>query len=476
MTVVLLPSLLARLGLTALAAVLALGWLLYPGFAELRSSRSKLRWLARHDALTGLPNRQHLVDMLRAALQRARTGGGMLAVLFLDLDRFKTVNESLGHEAGDRLLMDVSARLRSALGPGDTLARLGGDDFVVLLDLLADAAAASRVAERLLHALRAPFPMGEHVVYTGATVGIALSPGDGSDVDRLLGRADAALFQAKQAAPGSWRFFSDGDPRLLDDRLELESALRGALQAGQFEVHYQPKVDVPSGHLSGAEALLRWHRPGQGTVPPGVFIPLLEDMGLIAAVGEWVIGAVCAQQARWRAQGLEPVPVAVNCSARQFQGCSLAEQVARALRAHGLPGRLLEIEVTESVLMQKPDSVGEVMRSLQDLGVESSIDDFGTGYSSLAYLKRLPVRTLKIDRAFLLSLPDDAEDAAIVQAVLALARALGRKVVAEGIERAGQLDFLRRHGCDEYQGYLCAPALAPAEFARMLQARRTADA
>ena len=436
---------------------------------ELRRSRRRLQWLAYHDALTGLPNRHQLVDRLRAAIGRLAGHGGMLAVLFLDLDRFKTINESLGHEAGDRLLVEVSARLQSVLNPSDTLARLGGDDFVVLLDALADAEGAARAAERLLAALRAPFPLGERLVYTGASVGIAMCPTDGAEVELLLKRADAAMFLAKQAAPGSWHYFSDTDSRVIEDRLAMESDLRMAVEARDFMLYFQPKVDVRSGRLRGAEALLRWDRPGHGRVPPNVFIPLLEEMGLVSAVGAWVIDAACAQQARWRAQGLAPVPVAVNCSARQFHGSSMVEQVERALRAHRLDGRLLEVEVTESILMLEPERVGGALRELQRLGVESAIDDFGTGYSSLAYLKRLPVASVKIDRAFIRNLPGDTEDVAIVQAILALARALRHKVVAEGVETREQLTFLRAQGCDEFQGFLCAPPLAPDEFGRLLR-------
>ena len=436
---------------------------------EVRHSRRRLQWLAYHDALTGLPNRHQLVERLRAAIGRIADHGAMLAVLFLDLDRFKTINESLGHEAGDRLLVEVSARLQSVLNPGDTLARLGGDDFVVLLDALADAEGAARAAERLLAALRAPFQLGERLVYTGASVGIAMCPADGGEVELLLKRADAAMFQAKQSAPGSWRFFSDTDSRAIEDRLAMESDLRMAVEARDFMLYFQPKVDVRSGRLRGAEALLRWDRPGHGRVAPNVFIPLLEEMGLVSAVGAWVIDAACAQQARWRKQGLAPVPVAVNCSARQFHGSSMVEQVERALRTHRLDGRLLEVEVTESMLMLEPERVGGVLRELRRLGVESAIDDFGTGYSSLAYLKRLPVASVKIDRAFIRNLPGDTEDVAIVQAILALARALRHKVVAEGVETREQLAFLRAQGCDEFQGFLCAPPLAADEFARLLR-------
>ena len=435
---------------------------------ESSDSRRRLMWLACHDPLTSLPNRHRLVERLRAGVERIARDGGMLAVLFIDLDRFKTVNESLGHELGDRLLIEVSSRLLGMLGPKDTLARLGGDDFVVVLDPLDDAAAAARAAERLLGALAQPVRLAGHVVYTGATAGIALCPGDGDDVELLLRRADAAMFQAKQSAPGSWRYFGETDARTVEQHLELEGALRAAVGERAFELRFQPKVDVSNAALVGAEALLRWTRPGHGEVPPGVFIPLLEDMGLISAVGEWVLEAVCAQQARWSGRGLRVVPVAVNCSARQFQGRSLVELVASALHRHRIPGALLQIELTESVLMQGSEAVAELLEGLRRLGVESSIDDFGTGYSSLAYLKRLPVRSLKIDREFIRSLPADQGDAAIVDAILALARALRLTVVAEGVERAEQLAFLRERGCDQYQGYWFRPPLPAEDFERLL--------
>lgn len=446
------------------------GVLISHDLTEIKASQQRVEWLAYHDALTGLPNRNLLVERLEQAVTRARNHDrpAKLAVMFLDLDRFKTVNESIGHALGDRLLVEVAKRLRVALDPSDTLARLGGDDFAVLLASVPDTEAVERAAGDLLRALSRPFMLDNHVLYTGASAGIAMYPEDGETVGALFSHADAAMYQAKLLQPGEWRFYDKTLTHEAELRLEMETALRTALESNQFELFYQPKVDVANDRIVGAEALLRWHRPEFDLVGPAAFIPLLEEMGLIVAVGAWVIKTVCAQQARWMREGHPVVPIAVNCSARQFQGRSLVELVSRALQDHNVPAHLLEIEITESILMQEPDLVSDVLGELRDMGVHASIDDFGTGYSSLSYLKRLPVSTLKIDRAFIKDLPDDEEDVAITQAILALARALQMKVVAEGVETLAQLDYLRTHGCHEYQGFYRSEPVPAEPFLALL--------
>ncbi len=440
--------------------------------AERRALEGRLRHQATHDPLTGLPNRALLLDRLALALARARRRPGLVAVLYLDLDRFKMVNDSLGHEAGDRLLVALAGRLLALVGPTDTVARRGGDEFTLLLaDLGAEAEA---VAERVLADLRVPFTLGGQEIVVGASIGIALGGVGGADPADLLHAADLALYQAKAAGRGRYAIFS---PRLRDRasaRLAVEQDLRRALDRGEFTVHYQPKVELATGRLVGLEALARWRHPTRGLLPPAEFIPLAEETGLIVPLGRQVLAEACRQARAWQAASpRDPsVLVCVNLSARQFAHPGLVGDVARALEASGLAPGSLGLEITESAAMSAAEATLATLRELKALGVALELDDFGTGYSSLAYLQRFPLDRLKLDRAFVRGLERDAGSTAIVRAVLTLARALGLGVTAEGVETTAQAAALRDLGCDWGQGYLFAPPLPADALHGLLRMRQ----
>ena len=427
---------------------------------------------AHYDELTGLPNRNLFNDRIQHAIARARRNGS-LALLFCDLDNFKVVNDSLGHDAGDQLLALAAGRLRGTVREADTVCRLGGDEFVAILED-GDETAATRVAEHVLGALSAPYRLHGREISVESSVGIALFPRDGTDPGQLLRAADTALYAAKAAGKGTFRFFSEALDRRAHERMELESGLRRALNEGQFELHYQPQVDARTGALTGAEALLRWHSPEFGNVPPVRFIPVAEESGLIREIGSWALKEACRQAGAWLA--LAPgFVMAVNVSARQLNDPGLAGEVRANLQRFAIAPRQLELELTESALLTHAQEVDENLRALDALGVGLSLDDFGTGYSSLGYLKRLPIGRLKIDQGFTRHLPDGADDAAIVEAILALAGAMDMEVVAEGVENAAQLEFLRTAGCHFAQGWLFGKAVPADEFeARWL--RQRADA
>jgi len=420
----------------------------------LEEASSRLVELARQDALTGLPNRSQLTLEISRSISRCQRQGGGFAVCFIDLDRFKVVNDTLGHACGDALLQQMARRLCEAVRESDVVARLGGDEFVVLLEGTTDVGTVGTVARKLLTTLAAAVRLQEADFELGASIGVAVYPQDGTEAELLLKNADTAMYEAKEAGRNDWRFYA---PAMADAALrafELESALRLGLVRSELVLHYQPKVDAMSNRIVGLEALVRWQRPGFGLVPPGDFIPLAEERGLIVALGRWVLEEACRQLAAWKERGLPLVPVAVNLSARQFNSGTLLDDVRQALQRHDLAPALLELELTESTLMTDPQRASETLGRLNDLGVGLSIDDFGTGYSSLAYLKRFSAQTVKIDRSFVRSLPLDESDRAIVTAVITLAHGLGLSVVAEGVENTAQLDCLRRMGCDEIQGFL----------------------
>jgi diguanylate cyclase (GGDEF)-like protein/PAS domain S-box-containing protein len=426
----------------------------FSDISSLKASEKQLEHLAHHDALTDLPNRVVLHARLEQAISRVRRVGGCGALLFLDLDRFKHVNDSLGHPAGDELLRQVSQRLRLRLRDTDTLARFGGDEFVVLLDQINEPEDAARVAQVLIDQLDEPFILsGTQEVFVGTTIGISLFPADGELAEQLIQHADAALYDAKANGKGTYRFFTADLTRTAINRLEMESRLRRGLERNEFLLHYQPLVTLADGKTVGVEALVRWQDPVHGLVPPVKFIPLAEDTGLICQLGDWVLRTACAQMKEWRDAGVELERVAVNLSPKQFQQSDLYERIETILTDAGLPGHCLELEITEGVLMEQAREAEAKLHMLRKLGVKIAIDDFGTGYSSLAYLKRFPIDKLKVDQSFVRDIPEDVADMEIATAIIGLAQNLGLEVLAEGIETKAQLEFLERRGCDTGQGY-----------------------
>lgn len=424
--------------------------------------------LERYDALTGLPNRSLFLQLLQQNLGPAALPGG---VLLVDLDGFKYINDTLGHEVGDAVLRQSAERL-SWCAPGAVVARVGNDEFALLQQALEAPEQASRLAGQIRRALAAPFQCGPHEVSLTASIGIALYPGDTEQGGALLTYADTALYQAKAAGSDSDRFFTDTMNLQMQRRFELEHALRKALEHGEFELVYQPKVALASGAMVGAEALLRWNRPGHGMVSPADFVPLLEQTGLIVPVGAWVIEAVCQQLGQWARSGAEPVPVAVNVASRQFAVAGLEAAIGAALATHQVAPALLALEVTESALMQDPERSAALLGRLRAGGMRVAVDDFGTGYSSLAYLKRFPVDTLKIDIAFIREVTHNPDDAALVDAIIAMAHSLRLEVVAEGVENAAQLAYLARRRCDQIQGYYFSRPVCAAQFGQMLREGR----
>ena len=415
-------------------------------------AEQKVHELARYDSLTGLPNRNMFLGELDSAIARAARHDGEFAVCFIDLDRFKSINDTLGHEAGDQLLQAMAKRLQGALRKTDLVARLGGDEFVVMLDGGADGSDLAAVAQKLLAAIAEPLVLqGCSLLVTGS-IGIGRYPADAQDAATLLKHADAAMYLAKDNGKNNIQFYTAELADMAARQFELESALRLALVRDELVLHYQPKVDVVSGRILGLEALVRWHHPTRGLVPPGDFIPLAEERGLIVPLGRWVMEQACRQIRDWRSAGLQAPPVAVNLSARQFADETLVEHLVAAMTTYGVTPADIEVELTESVLMADPERANAVLRQLHQMGVRIAIDDFGTGYSSLSYLKRFPAETVKIDRSFISGLPGDGDDTAITQAVIAMAHSLGLQVVAEGVETQEQLAALRRLGCDEAQG------------------------
>lgn len=421
------------------------------------------------DALTGLPNRRYLAARLAPAAALAAREGRGFALMYLDLDHFKRVNDSLGHEAGDRVLREVGARLRAALREGDLIARVGGDQFALLLHF-SDAAGAEAGAQRLLEVVAEPFDVDGSAFTVTCSVGVALFPRDARHPQELLRHAETAMQQAKQAGRAGWRAHRAAPDGSVDlrSRIALDHAMRMALASERFRLHYQPQVALDDGITVGLEALLRWRDPERGDVPPGEFIPVAEDSGFIVALGDWVLERAVRQAAQWRRDGLA-VPVAVNVSALQFQHDGFVDRVAQVLRDHALPAPLLELELTESILLHDAREALERLRALARLGVCLAIDDFGKGFSSLGYLKQFPIRRLKIDRGFVAGLPGDDGDAGIVRAVVQIAQSLGLAVIAEGVETEAQRAFLQRIGCHEIQGWLVAPALDVAQATRHLR-------
>jgi len=436
---------------------------------EKNKADERIEYLASHDSLTNLPNRETFNGLLRKAIDAAQHHDHRFAVLFIDLDRFKVINDSLGHEAGDLLLLEVADRLRNALRASDVVARLGGDEFVVILDQCGEIDDVQRIATGLLAALAKPMELAGHECHTTASIGIAMYPANGSDAQTLTKNADMAMYLAKEDGKNGYRFFSKEVKTQSIERLSLESALRRALEREQFSLNYQPKVDMETGQITGVEALLRWTHPDLGSISPAQFIPLAEETGLIVPIGRWVVKEACAQAMAWQRRGLLPVSMAVNLSPRQFADEHLLQDVDEALAASGMSPVLLQLEVTESMMMRNVGRALKVLDAIQSRGIRLAIDDFGTGYSSMSLMKHFPIDTIKIDRSFVRDLPQDSEDQAIAQAIISMGKALGMTVVAEGVENAEQEAFLRTHGCDEMQGFLISKPLPARQMAELLR-------
>jgi diguanylate cyclase (GGDEF)-like protein len=434
---------------------------------EKNRADQRIQFLATHDDLTRLPNRVMFNQLFERSIKLARRDGNKCAVLFIDLDRFKVINDSLGHSAGDTLLIEVAKRLRSCVRESDVVARLGGDEFVVMLDQISDRDEVAGVARKILAALLLPIILAGHECRTTGSVGIAMFPENGSDSLTLTKNADIAMYLAKEEGKNDFRFFSSEIKSQSIERLMLESDLRHALELDQLTLHYQPKLDVRTGRITGLEALLRWAHPELGDLPPAQFISLAEETGLIIPIGHWVLKTACAQNMAWQRDGLPSISMAVNLSPRQFLDENLLRDIDEVLISTGMPAHLLQLEITESMVMQNVDRAVKLLDQIQSRGVRLAIDDFGTGYSSMSLMKQFPIDTIKIDRSFVRDLENSSEDRAIAKAIISMGKALGLTVVAEGVETVEQDAFLRGHECDELQGYLFSRPI-PAEAIALL--------
>jgi diguanylate cyclase (GGDEF)-like protein/PAS domain S-box-containing protein len=442
------------------------------GTLKRQQAEATIRYQAFHDLLTGLPNRMLFNDRLPLALANAHRTKTMLAVMFLDLDRFKTINDTLGHAIGDLLLQSVALRLSDCMREGDTISRWGGDEFTLLLPQISTAEDAAKAAQRINEALKPAFYLETHELYISTSIGIALYPHDGDDAQTLLKNADAALYRVKEQGRNGYQIYTPAINSQASELLALESSLHHALERQEFVLHYQPQVNVSTGEITGMEALLRWQHPELGLVPPSIFISLAEENGLIVAIGEWVLRTACAQNKTWQSAGLAPLRMAVNLSARQFQQPDLVETITQLLAESHLSPNSLELEITETTAMQNVAFTIAMLESLRTMGVHISMDDFGTGYSSLGYLKRFPLTTIKLDQSFVHELTTDPSDAAIADAVIALGRGLNLNVVAEGVETQAQVDYLRSRHCEEMQGYLFSHPMPAAAATQFLQAHQ----
>ncbi|KEO84285.1 hypothetical protein EL26_05830 [Tumebacillus flagellatus] len=433
-----------------------------------KQAEAKLHDLAHFDPLTRLPNRVQFRKRLTAEIEKAQWNSQTLALLFLDLDRFKTINDTLGHTVGDQLLKAVAERLRFCVRPQDIVSRITGDGFTVILPDVSGAAEVETIAARVVEGIAEPYTVDGYDLFISTSVGVTIYPEHGGDAETLLRLADTAMDFAKESGRNNYRFYTES--MSTDSKLEMETALRRAVEREELSLHYQPKVDLETGEINGMEALLRWYNPTFGFVPPDQFIPLAEEIGLIGKLGEWVMRTACAQNRSWQDLGLPPLRVAVNLSVGQFQYTNLVETVRSVLRETGLDGQWLELEVTESLIIQDTELIIDTLLSLKELGIEISIDDFGTGYSSLRYLQRLPVDSLKIDRSFIKDLGSPRkDDSAIPRAIILMAHSLGLKVIAEGVETEEQLRFLRHEKCDSMQGYLFSRPVPAKQFEEALR-------
>ncbi|HEB66993.1 MAG TPA: EAL domain-containing protein, partial [Gammaproteobacteria bacterium] len=437
--------------------------------SERMQVQERLQHMAHHDALTDLPNRNLFLDRLQQALIRARHHDRLVAVMFMDLDRFKNINDTLGHNTGDQLLLQLSERLKHSVRDGDTIARFGGDEFAILLDDVDNENSIAAVAQKLLQTLSEPFHVNSHELFITASIGIAIFPHDGDDPDTLLRNADVAMYRAKELGKNNYQFYSDDMSARNFERLTLENHLRHALARQQFVLYYQPQVDARLDRIVGVEALLRWQHPELGLVSPSNFIALLEETGLIEDVGKWVLETACRQSKNWHDAGFDDLQMSVNISSRQFNNTEFIDVLHDTLDRTGVNPECLELELTESMLMRQASSVVTALKSLNELGVRFAIDDFGTGYSSLSYLRRFPIETIKIDRSFIRDITDDPDDAAITRAIVVMARNLSLKVIAEGVETEKQLAFLEENDCHLIQGFYYSPPVPVAEMTALLE-------
>lgn len=428
-----------------------------------------LAFLAQYDGLTGLANRVLFRERFSRALIRAGRSGKLVALMFIDLDRFKNINDTLGHDAGDQLLVEVAGRLKSILREGDTIARLGGDEFTVILEELEKAEDAALIARKILDVMSNAICLNGHDVFVTPSIGVTIYPLDDTSEDILLRNADTAMYRAKEQGRNGFQFYTVGMNTRTVERLELESKLRKALSNDEFMLYYQPKVNLVDGQLIGAEALIRWEHPDIGMVSPAEFIPLAEETGLIVPIGEWVIKTACSQSATWQALGYQPIRIAVNLSARQFTEVDIVRLIVESVIDSKISPLSLEVEITESMLMDDMELSNARLKELKGHGIHVSVDDFGTGYSSLNYLKRFHIDTLKIDQSFVRDITSDPDDAAIASAIIALGKSLRLNVVAEGVETEEQLKFLQAHGCGQAQGYYFSKPLPVAEFTDLLR-------
>ena len=435
----------------------------------LEAANRQLRHLASHDSLTGLPNRLLLDDRIAQAIAQANRQSHGFAVAVLDLDRFKLINDSLGHRAGDQLLCEVAARLKGAIRAVDSIARLGGDEFVIIFDGPMTHAQSMEMGTRLLKVMEPSTRLLGIDVHVSPSIGIAFYPRDGATIDTLLAHADAAMYHAKERGRNNVQCYTESMGTVTQERVKLESELHEALRTGQFELHYQPKVDTATGRINSAEALIRWRHPQRGLLLPADFIPVADECGLLDAIGEWVLHEACRQGSIWQQRGPRALRVAVNLAPSQFRLMDLVGQIRRALESSGLDPGLLEIELTETAVMSDAEESVHILEAISRMGVLVSVDDFGTGYSSMSYLRRFPIDKLKIDRCFVEQMTARPEDASIVGAIISLAHSLRLKVIAEGVETPEQLQLLAQLGCDQYQGFYFSPALVPAKFEQLLR-------
>lgn len=435
---------------------------------ERRQIEETLQYQASHDPLTDLPNRNLFNEHLSLALANAQRNGTLMAVIFLDLDSFKNINDSLGHSIGDLVLQHFAQRLNGCLRTGDTVARWGGDEFIILLPYINQAEETEKLAQRILDAIRQPFNVGDRQLYIKSSLGIAFYPQDGQDEETLIKNADAALYRAKEQGRSQYQFYSSTLTAKASELLKLEHLLHEALEQRELFLCYQPQIDVTTGKIFGMEALLRWHNRELGLISPGKFIPLAEETGLIVPIGEWVLKTACQHNKAWQKAGIPPLQIAVNLSARQFQQRNLVDLISGVLAQTQLDPQWLELEVTESILMQDVNFARQALQKLKEMGVHISLDDFGTGYSSLSYLKKFPFHTIKIDRSFVRDLQDNPEDTAIIAAVIALGKGLNLKVIAEGVETEAQVELLKRLQCVQMQGYWFSKPIRAEEVAQFI--------